>query len=153
MNTTYYLSQCLQAFSVPFVLSKQLIFQLLITFRAVLQVWRICENGRNCRQQAAGELRWPPCPPLWLCRMGLSSAGCFLGWCLLEIASSPCWDSHPFLGELPLAVRKYIFLTSLFLFLTLIPLFPALSLGSCWQFLSTSQAPNRKLCRSFCFWS
>jgi len=34
MNTTYYLSQCLQAFSVPFVLSKQLILQLLIAFRA-----------------------------------------------------------------------------------------------------------------------
>lgn len=34
MNTTYYLSQCLQAFSVPFVLSKQLILQLLTTFRA-----------------------------------------------------------------------------------------------------------------------
>ena len=87
----------------------------------------MCENGRNRKQQAADELRRPPCPPVWVCRMGPSSAGRFLGLCLSEIARSPCWDSHPFLGELLLAVRKRIFLASLFLLLILITLLPALS--------------------------
>lgn len=87
----------------------------------------MCESRRNCRQEAADELRRPPCPPVWVCKMGPSSAGCFLRLCLSEIASSPCWDSHPFLGELLLAVRKCIFLASLFLLLILITLLPALS--------------------------
>lgn len=87
----------------------------------------MCENGRNSRQQAADELRRLPCPPVWVCRMGPSSAACFLRLCLSEIASSPCWDSHPFLGQLLLAVRKRIFLASLPLLLILITLLLALS--------------------------
>jgi len=87
----------------------------------------MCENQRNCSQQVTDELWQPPCPPVWVCRTGPSSAGCFLGLCLSEIASSPCWGSPRFLGELFLAVRQRIFLASLFLLLLLITLLPALS--------------------------
>lgn len=87
------------------------------------------------------------------CRCGLqgpSSAGGFLELCLLKTAISPCRDSHPFLGELLLAVRKGIFLASLLL----ITLLPALSsmrplhhwflVGSAYV-LSKHQIENRAL--------
>lgn len=87
------------------------------------------------------------------CQCGLqgpSSAGGFLELCLLETAISPCRDSHPLLGELPLAVRNGIFLASLLLITLLAalssvrPLHQLFLVGSA-CILSKHQTENRAL--------
>lgn len=151
MNTAYYLSMCLQAFSVPFLLLKHLILQLLIIFRASLttqeNVWKLEKLEWASGRRAEDSLF----PPVGTCRTGLSSVGYSTGSCKF-----PCWDSHPFLGELFLAVRKCIFHASLF-FLILIPLLSALSsmppLNHLFLACSPCLLPNcqRENCAAFFF--
>lgn len=142
MNTTYYLFWCLPAFSVPFVLSKQLISQPLITFRAGLtrleKVWK----WKKSQTASGGRAQVPPMLIHWT---EPSSVGCL---CLLEMTSSPCWDPHPFLEELLENASSSAACSSFFHWSRssqLSHLCAPKSLIPCWQSLSASQVPNSKL--------
>lgn len=87
----------------------------------------MCENRKNCRQRAAEQLRRLPCPPVWVCQWEHPQRAVFWGCAYQKLQVSPRWDSRPFLGELLPAVRKCIFLASLFLLLILITLLTSLS--------------------------
>lgn len=145
MNTTYYLSRCLQAFSVPFVLSKQLILQLLITFRASLtsleNVWKL----KKLQTASGGWAQAAALPTSVGLQDGTVLSGMFsgvvpIGNCKFPVlglsslswrAAPGCWKMHLPRQPVPPSCINHVTPSSL-ICVTLE------SLISCWQSLSTS---------------